>query len=186
MFESSKVLVFATLAVALLFATACEEKKSPEPPVEDEPAAEEAEPATEDAQPAEEAKPADEEEPDDDRYAADLCEGYIECYAKHEYNGNVDGKLNIDVNEDGVVTAVSYEGSAAKPIQDCLIKTIKERKLVNYSGAPGSAFCQYSGMYNNGTQMLSNSWGFKRKEAAEGGEAASEGDGGAEAPDEQK
>lgn len=103
--------------------------------------------------------------PTEDKFAIDLTSGYTGCYKQYEVNGTIDGKLAITVTKDGKPADVSYQGSAPEPVKACLVNLARARRLLGYTGEPGLATFEYSGTYQNGMEMLSTSWAFKRLSA---------------------
>jgi len=152
-------LPITTLVLPLLLATAATLTMSG---CKDESAAD---PASKDGAKAKAEETPEQKAQREDGFGAKLANNFISCYAKFEINGAVDGRLTMAVGSDGAVAYVSYQGSAADPVQQCLLDLIRPRSLDGYEGEPGIAQFTYSGTYSGGIEMLSESWAFKRRSA---------------------
>ncbi len=113
-------------------------------------------------------------------WAGTICADYIACYAQHDVNGAIDGRLVADIGADGSVTGVTYSGSAPPPVRGCLVELIRPRGIDGYTASGGVVECQYSGTYNNGMQMLSEGWMYTDAPAEPGAGEAEPGAGEAE------
>lgn len=101
-------------------------------------------------------------------YIEEVCkeDDFFGCYEQLKVNGSVDGSIVVDVAKDGTITNVSYTGSAPKPVQECMIAKVKEKKQVKgFTGDPLQMNCGYSGTLNNGIRMTMWSPNFKRMPA---------------------
>ncbi len=145
-----------TVGICLLFALtslACDDTPEPLP----------TSPDSIPPEPAAEPEPEPEPEPvDEDSFALTLTNGYTGCFQEFDLNGSVDGIVNAVVASDGTVADASYAGLAPEPVQTCILDKVRSRTIDDYDGEPGLATFTYSGTYNNGIEMLSTSWHFRR------------------------
>jgi hypothetical protein len=110
-------------------------------------------------------RPAPPPPPKEDSYVAAICdeEEVVSCYEQLKFNGNIDGSVVVDIGADGAIGGVTYTGSAPKPIKDCVLSKIQDKKKVEgFEGDPLQVTCGYSGSLNNGIRMIMWSPSHKR------------------------
>lgn len=137
----------------LLLTPACDKSKEEPAPAQGKRSANSAEPEPTKAEakaPAPEPKP----EPKPKEYGGEFCAVIVPCYEKSEFSGSFTADVTVDISADGSVTAVSYAGGAPKPIESCIIATIKPMKLADYNSKPGRTTCNQSGQLSGGTRMV--------------------------------
>ena len=118
------------------------------------------EPAKQDAKA--EAKPA---EPEPEAYGKEFCAAIIPCFQKFEFTGNFVAEVDVDIEPDGSVSAVSFTGEAPKPVQTCISEDIQKIKLAEYNGKPGRTHCSKSGQLMGGGQMVMSDRKYEVREA---------------------
>lgn len=142
----------------------------------DDGAAKKAEPAKTDAKADEPAKadpaktdeaPKKEEpaEPKPESYGGEFCAAIIPCFQKFEFTGNFVAEVDVDIEPDGSVSAVSFTGEAPKPVQTCISEDIQKIKLAEYNGKPGRTHCSKSGQLMGGGQMVMSDTKYEVREA---------------------
>lgn len=122
---------------------------------------------------AEKADGKGDEKPDEkpESYGGEFCATIIPCFEKNEFSGNFSADVAIDIRPDGSVEAVSFTGEAPKPVQDCIIETIKGIKLAEYNGKPGHTRCTKSGQLSSGARMVMADMSYAVREEGGGAEA---------------
>lgn len=149
------------LVLLMLGSFACNSNQTTSPAGENADSAKVAEPE----KPKEQENPKAPEKPKEQDYVNAVCskDEFIGCYEQLKVNGSIDGNVVVDIAADGTVASVTYTGSAPKPVQDCIIGKVEEKKKVEgFEGDPLQATCSYSGSLNNGIRMVMWSSDYKR------------------------
>lgn len=99
-------------------------------------------------------------------YGGEFCEAIIPCFQKFDFTGNFVAEVDVDIEADGSVSAVSFTGEAPKPVQTCISEDIQKIKLAEYNGKPGRTHCSKSGQLMGGGQMVMSDFKYELREAA--------------------
>jgi hypothetical protein len=97
------------------------------------------------------------------RHGPRACELAIGCYGA-DFVGNLAGRLALDVNASGLVTAATHTGTAPPEVTACFAKLAGEERLVDYKGGAGKLVCTYAGSMIPGTIQMNRDWKFEPAE----------------------
>jgi hypothetical protein len=142
------------LSALLLLAPSCDSKKDEAPKDSATAGQAEAKADAKDAEPQPEEAPEEAPPARKRKWGAELCDTIIPCYQQNKFSGNFSADVSIDIEPDGSVSAVSFTGEAPKPVETCIVDTIKGTTLSDYSGKPGRTRCTKSGQLSGGSQMV--------------------------------